>query len=329
MSLTLNREDRRLKSLLEWIEFPVTKVEPVAGDASRRRYFRVFIPDGQLIAMDAPPPEDVNRFAKVATLMRRVGVKVPEIYALESAMGFALLEDFGDRSYLSCLEETNADRLYGQALNTTRLLQTTLEADQLDLPSYSEDLLNRELGIFLEWLLDRWLGVVPDDRLWQRTIQVLVENALEQPQVCVHRDYHSRNLMVMGGESPGVLDFQDAVIGPVTYDPVSLLRDCYVSWPDQWVERWSERYRQSLVQAGMSVGPQHWQRWFDLMGAQRHLKAAGIFVRLWLREGRRGYLGDIPLTLGYVVAVCARHDPLRPFGKFLREVVMPQVREKL
>jgi len=327
MSLTSNPRDLRLKALLRWLPVPVKGVESVAGDASMRRYFRVHTADGPMIAMDAPPPEDVVRFADVAGMMRRMGVRVPEIYALEASSGFALLEDFGNRSYLSCLDDDSADRLYDLAQETIVLLQTG--EDRGGLPCYSRALLQRELEIFRQWFLDRWLGIRVDEALWRRTVRILLANALEQPRVCVHRDFHSRNLMVLEEGLPGVLDFQDAVKGPVTYDPVSLLKDCYIAWPQRRINDWSERYRQRLERAGMKVDPGQWRLWFDLMGAQRHLKAAGIFARLWVRDGRRGYLADIPRTLGYVVSVSERHAPLQALGDFLKEQVIPKMDSRL
>ncbi len=327
MSLTSNPRDLRLKALLRWLPVPVKGVEPVAGDASMRRYFRVHTADGPMIAMDAPPPEDVVRFADVAGMMRRMGVRVPEIYALEASSGFALLEDFGNRSYLSCLDDDSAGRLYDLARETIVLLQTG--EDRGGLPCYSRALLQRELEIFRQWFLDRWLGIRVDEALWRRTVRILLANALEQPRVCVHRDFHSRNLMVLEEGLPGVLDFQDAVKGPVTYDPVSLLKDCYIAWPQERIDGWSERYRQRLEWAGMKVDPGQWRLWFDLMGAQRHLKAAGIFARLWVRDGRRGYLADIPRTLGYVVSVSERHAPLQALGDFLKEQVIPRMDSRL
>ncbi len=327
MSLTSNPGDLRLQALLRWLPVPVNGVEAVAGDASMRRYFRVHTAEGSMIAMDAPPPEDVVRFAKVAGMMRRMGVRVPGIYALEASSGFALLEDFGNRGYLSCLNDDSAGRLYELAQETIVLLQTG--GDQGELPCYSGALLRRELEIFRQWFLDRWLGIRVDEALWRRTVRILLANALEQPQVCVHRDFHSRNLMVLDEGLPGVLDFQDAVKGPVTYDPVSLLKDCYIAWPQERIDGWSERYRQRLARAGIKVDPGRWRLWFDLMGAQRHLKAAGIFARLWVRDGRRGYLADIPRTLGYVVSVSERHAPLQAFGDFLKEQVIPKMDSRL
>ncbi len=323
-----DREDTRLKALLAWLPVEVVAWRPVAGDASRRRYFRIQTPGRSLIAMDAPPPERPCRFVQVAELLTAAGIRVPAIHAADLDRGFLLLEDFGDRTYLAALRPANADSLYRAALETLVTLQTRVDPADGRLPPYSGDLLRRELALFREWLLERWLGETVAGDLWHETVETLVTNALEQPRVCVHRDYHSRNLMHLSG-GPGVLDFQDAVVGPVTYDSVSLLRDCYVSWPEAKVGRWREAHRQALARRGLAIAPERWCDWFDLMGAQRHLKAAGIFARLWLRDGRSGYLKDIPRTLRYVVAVCTDRPRLQDFGDYLSRRVLPQVEARL
>jgi len=323
-----DREDARLKALLAWLPVEVVDWRPLTGDASRRRYFRIRTPERSLIAMDAPPPEQPRRFVQVAELLAAAGVRVPEIHAADFERGFLLLEDFGDRTYLAVLTPANADSLYRAALETLVTLQTRIDPAACRLPPYSGDLLRRELALFREWLLERWLGETVAGDLWHRVVETLLASALEQPRVCVHRDYHSRNLMHLPG-APGVLDFQDAVVGPVTYDSVSLLRDCYVSWPEAKVGHWREAHRQALARCGLVIAPERWCDWFDLMGAQRHLKAAGIFARLWLRDGRSGYLGDIPRTLRYVVAVCAARPRLQDFGDYLSRRILPQVEARL
>ncbi len=319
-----DREDARLQALLSWLPVEVVGWRPIAGDASRRRYFRIRTPTGSLIAMDAPPPEQPRRFVQVAELLAAGGIRVPQIHAADLARGFLLLEDFGDQTYLSVLTPANADSLYRAALETLVALQTRIDPAACRLPPYFETLLRRELELFREWFLERWLGESVAGELWGRVVEILLAGALEQPRVCVHRDYHSRNLMYLPA-GPGVLDFQDAVVGPVTYDSVSLLRDCYVSWPEDRVDRWRELHRRALARCGLAIAPEQWREWFDLMGAQRHLKAAGIFARLWLRDGRSGYLRDIPRTLRYVVAVCAARPPLRDFADYLSRRILPRV----
>ncbi|BCX82812.1 N-acetylmuramate 1-kinase [Methylomarinovum caldicuralii] len=321
--------DARLEALLAWAPVAFTHWTQVAGDASRRRYFRLHGDGRRWIVMDAPPPESPQRFAAVAGLLGRAGVRVPQILAQDFERGFLLLEDFGDRTCLQALDAASVDGLYGAALATLLRLQTRLDPKTAALPGYDRALLRRELAIFPEWLLRRWLDLPLDTALWERACEVLVESALQQPRVVVHRDYHSRNLMVLDEGGLGVLDFQDAVVGPVTYDAVSLLRDCYVAWPPERVALWAEDYRRRLARAGLAVDAPTWRCWFDRMGIQRHLKAAGIFVRLWLRDGKPGYLKDIPRTLRYVAAACRGDAALAPLGDFVAATVLPQVEARL
>lgn len=302
-------------------------LDPASGDASFRRYWRVRRGAGSLIAMDAPPgEEDVKRFVDIAERLRAVGLNTPQIFAQDSARGFLLLTDLGDQLYLDVLSPETADRLYGDALGALVVIQACAPTEGL--PAYDDALLRRELGIFREWLLDRHLGIglspeeVGDlDAAFDR----LVASALEQPQVFVHRDFHSRNLLLTGPPSPGILDFQDAVLGPVTYDLVSLLRDCYIAWPDERVVRWAQGYFELATQSGVlrEVDDPSFMRWFDLLGVQRHLKASGIFARLMLRDGKPGYLNDIPRTLDYVVRVGSRYAELEGLALLVGRRVLP------
>ncbi len=303
------------------------ELEPASSDASFRRYWRVRHGGGTLIAMDAPPgQEDCGRYVRIAGQLRAIGLNTPEVLAQDLGLGLLLIGDLGSRQYLDALDEDSCERLYGDALAALATLQACGPTEGL--PDYDEAFLRRELGIFDEWLLDRHLGLrLTDAEAAGRDADwdCLVANALEQPQVCVHRDYHSRNLMVVPGHNPGVLDFQDAVLGPVTYDLVSLLRDCYIAWPRARVEAWALGYFDLAVQSGvLEQGHEaRFLRWFDLMGVQRHLKAAGIFARLHRRDGKPGYLGDIPRTLGYVVEVAAGYPELAGLGRLLSERVIP------
>jgi aminoglycoside/choline kinase family phosphotransferase len=331
--------DTRLAVLLDWLRTdlgrPVENLEPASGDASFRRYFRARIDGGTWIVMDAPPPrENVRPFLAVAALLRQAGVQTPAIHAADPERGFVLLDDFGARPYLENLDAESADRLYGDALAALLRLQIGVDPATAELPAYDERLLLAELEIFREWFLGRLLGLElrPSeaallDQVWQR----LVASALEQPQVCVHRDYHSRNLMVTERGNPGVLDFQDAVIGPIAYDAVSLLRDCYIAWPASRVDAWLDGYRAKLREAGLLnvAGAEKFRRWFDLMGLQRHLKAIGIFSRLKLRDGKSGYLKDIPRTFGYLVDVSRTYPELAEFLEFLETRIRPRLREML
>jgi N-acetylmuramate 1-kinase len=325
-------EDFRKVTLLDWLEndllLPVLKCEPASSDASFRRYFRITLPEQQLIVMDAPPDkENIPQFIKVADLLREANVKVPTIYHQNLEDGFLVLEDFGMQSFLDKLTPENADTLYSNALNSLLALQTNAVLDS-HLPRYDNALLKRELGIFADWFLNQLLGVEIPETFWDSVSNILIDSALEQPVTCVHRDYHSRNLMVLDENVPGVIDFQDAVIGPITYDLVSLLRDCYIAWPQQQVERWAAQYYQKLLQTGLiACDLPNFMRWFNLMGLQRHLKAIGIFSRLHLRDGKSGYLNDIPRTLGYVVAQSQAFPELSVFNDFLQQYVLPAYTE--
>jgi len=303
-------------------------VTPASGDASFRRYFRVGLADGTTrIAMDAPPEhEDCGPYLHVGAELAAIGLHVPTVQVAAPEVGFLLLEDLGQALYLDALGETSADRLYGDALGALATLQAC--GPRTGLPPYDLPLLQREMELFREWLADRLLGLrlaADDHARLDRDFARLAANALEQPQVCVHRDYHSRNLMVASPPTPGILDFQDAVVGPVTYDLVSLLKDCYVRWPQPRVDGWAMGYFELAAQSGI-LEPAlegRFLRWFDLMGAQRHLKAAGIFARLWLRDGKPGYLKDIPRTLGYIVEAATRRPELADLATLIDDRVLP------
>jgi aminoglycoside/choline kinase family phosphotransferase len=322
-------EDLRIMAMLDWLRhdllMTIAGCEPASSDASFRRYFRVEGPDGRFIVMDAPPEkESVAAFIKVNHLLKAADVHVPEIFAQNLEEGFLLLEDFGSSDLLSRVTEENAGTLYQSALDGLFRLQTGTSIATCDLPAYDEALLTRELGIFDEWFLGQWLDVDMPAGIREALHELLIASALEQPRICVHRDYHSRNLMVLEKDSPGVLDFQDAVIGPVTYDLASLLRDCYVAWPERQVYGWMNGYYQRLLDAELiDCSPERFRRWFDWMGMQRHLKAIGIFARLNLRDGKPGYLKDIPRTLNYVLAQADAYPEFVAFGEFLRTKVLP------
>lgn len=318
--------------LSTWIDqelgLKVDSWQNLAGDASSRRYFRLWTQDGSWIAMLAPPSENPKAFVTVAELLREAGVRVPAIVAQNLERGWLVLEDFGDLTCFQALQAGWREELYRAALTQLGRLQS-LDPQSVKLPRYDEVLLRRELEIFRTWLAEAWLGLAIPEALWGEAVEVLVGSALAQPLVVVHRDYHSRNLMVLPEGSVGVLDFQDAVVGPATYDLVSLLRDCYLAWPKETVSQWCEGYRLQLAKQGMEVPRQTWRGWFDRMGAQRHLKAAGIFARLWLRDGKAGYLKDIPRTLGYVVEVASQDSELKALAEFLAGHVLPQVLRRL
>jgi aminoglycoside/choline kinase family phosphotransferase len=322
-------EDLRMMSMLDWLEndllLAINNCEPASSDASFRRYFRIKTPSEQFIVMDAPPnKENIEPFIRIAKLLTESQVKVPTIFRQNPDDGFLLLEDFGSQCFLDQLNSSTADGLYQTAFDSLFRLQTNTPLQNLGLPGYDETLLRRELAIFKEWFLGQLLDFQIPSSIWDTACAILTTSALEQPRTCVHRDYHSRNLMILADNSPGVIDFQDAVIGPITYDLVSLLRDCYIAWPEQQVEQWQLSYFARLRQAGLiACSPAQFKRWFDLMGLQRHLKAIGIFSRLHLRDGKSGYLGDIPRTLNYVATVCAIYPELAEFNNFLHDHVLP------
>lgn len=326
--------DLRREALVHWLAglgYPAVDLRPASGDASFRRYFRFSAAGATLIAMDAPPQqEDCTPFLQVQGLLQRAGVTVPGVLAADLEDGFLLLTDLGRENYLEALTGDNADALYGDALDSLARAQRALGGDAREtLPPYDEALLRREMDLFRDWLLARHLGLSltgREQRVWEDDCDALVAAALGQPRGFVHRDYHSRNLMHLpDGANPGVLDFQDAVCGPITYDLVSLLRDCYIAWPESRVRTWALEFleRPGIAEAAGQPSPEQWLRWFDLMGVQRHLKASGIFARLWLRDGKPGYLADIPRTLGYIVEIGSRHPDTRRLADLVRGRVLP------
>ena len=333
-------DDPRLDLLRHWLEtglgWPDSGLAPASADASFRRYFRVTRPDGTYIAMDAPPDkEDVGPYLKVAGMLADIGVNAPRVLARNATDGFLLLTDLGSTTYLAELaDHARAADLYRDAIDALVRMQSAGARHAGQLPPYDEKLLRFEMSLFPDWLLGRHLDLQlgeSERRQLSGAFDLLVAAALEQPRVFVHRDYHSRNLMVCAGSNPGVLDFQDAVHGPLTYDLVSLLRDCYVEWPQELVTAWALDFRHRASAAGIATGADEakFLRWFDLMGIQRHLKASGIFARLWHRDGKAGYLPDVPRTLAYIEQSCARHSDLAALGELVRYRVLPAMRASL
>ena len=327
--------DSRLEVLKQWVAaalgVDVFDIRAASEDASFRRYFRVTTAARTYIAMDAPPEkEDIHPYIEIAGRFRALGLNVPEIFCRDLQQGFLLLGDLGDHLYLRHLSEKSVERLYGDAMGALVVLQAGVFTDRKFLPEYDHALLMREMELFREWYLLRHLGTALSPKqgaMLDSTFEMLARSALDQPQVWVHRDYHSRNLMVTQENNPGILDFQDAVLGPITYDLVSLLRDCYIDWPRARVEDWALGFHSLALQSGLLVCEDEmlFLRWFDWMGVQRHLKATGIFARLNHRDKKPGYLPDIPRTLGYVIEVSARYSELQPLHQFLRELRIPGV----
>jgi len=321
----VNEREQLLQDWLnEVLPARLDRIAPASSDASFRRYFRVWC-DGQThIVMDAPPDkEDCRPFVAIAQALRGLGLNAPEVLAGDLDQGLLLLTDLGSRQYLAELDARSVPGLYADALEALARLQVGGDPGSPLLPPYDSALLHREMELFREWFLGKLLGLnlrEEEHHALDHAFALLADNALEQPRVWVHRDYHSRNLMVTDPDNPGVLDFQDAVVGAVTYDLVSLLRDCYIAWPREQVEAWALDHRARLRALGMGGldDADLFLRGFDLMGAQRHLKAIGIFARLNLRDGKPGYLRDIPRTLSYVLDVADRYPELAELRDLLR-----------
>lgn len=324
-------EDPRLQELGLWLatltapSLNLASLHPASADASFRRYFRVEDSRGQsYIAMDAPPPnEDVKPFIQVADLFGSTGVSVPQILAQDIERGFLLLSDLGSTTYLQSLDPDNAHKLYIDAIDA--LVQIQLHSQPAVLPEYDRALLMRELMLFPEWYIGKHLGLTLTEKqttTLNKVFDALVANNLAQAQVFVHRDYHSRNLMVLAEANPGILDFQDAVYGPITYDLASLLRDAYIQWDEELVLDWAIRYWERAKRAGLPVNPDidAFYRDFEYMGLQRHLKVLGIFARLYHRDGKDAYLKDMPLVMQYTRKAAHRYKELAPLVKLLDEI---------
>jgi len=319
-----SREQARLAWARNALGDDAARLERASADASFRSYWRTVSGDRSWIVMDAPPDrEDIGPWLDIAARLVKAGLHAPQVRAADAAEGFVLMADLGDRLYLPELDDARADALYADALDALLVMQAKVPA--ADLPAYDEPRLVAEMELMPEWFLQRHLGFDTQCDDWdvvELAMRALVDNALRQEQVFVHRDYHSRNLLVCPGANPGILDFQDAVRGPITYDLVSLLRDCYIRWPEDRVQAWAEGYRQRLVQAGLThVDAATFRRGFDLMGLQRHLKVLGIFCRLWYRDGKAGYLKDLPLVWDYTRSVGLRYPETAPMIALIERAI--------
>lgn len=333
-------KDSRQEALKLWAYAKIRHLNPhvgalewsmVSGDASFRRYFRWKNDDTSWICVDAPPEhENSEQFIKVANML--TVVNAPQVIDYDLGDGFMLLSDLGDQLYLPLLlnpadSALSADTLYKDAIDGLITMQSIDDADSL--PAYDSSLLNTEMELFREWFLGRYLNYrlsEQEHKLLDDTFAMLTESAIEQPQVFVHRDYHSRNIMYVEGKKPGIIDFQDAVYGPVTYDLLSLLRDCYIQWPQDKVQEWVDYF---IEQSPLSVDKQTFMQWFDWMGLQRHIKVAGIFSRLNFRDGKSGYLKDIPLTLNYILQQAENYPQMGNFHQWLSETIMPLYRKRI
>ena len=340
---------QRQKQLTDWLSSLYPKetftIAPASADASFRRYFRATFSDGSTkVVMDAPPQhEDCKPFLHVGKLFEDAGTHVPHVYAQDLAQGFLLLSDLGNTTYLQALQGNgNVSRLYGAA--TDALIKIQLASKENELPPYDEALLRRELNLFPEWYIAKHLGVTLTEKQsakLEECFQRILRNNLAQPSVYVHRDYHSRNLMYIenpllnpfpeGEEanvkgnflsSPGILDFQDAVYGPITYDLASLFKDAYIRWEEEEIMDWIIRYWEKARKAGLPVRADfgEFYRDYEMMGVQRHIKVLGIFARLYHRDGKDGYLKDMPLVMDYLRRACERYIDLKPLLNLLMEL---------
>ncbi len=323
--------DQRLESIKNWLDTELkvnySRLEVASADASFRRYFRLISDKHKWVIMDAPPEkEDCQSFVKVARLIEKAGVQAPHIYEFNEPQGFMCLSDLGCISYLDELSagaSSRVDALYSDAIQAIVRMQSipvsspTVESSEARLPEYNAELLHTEMNLFKDWYLETHLRIQlspGQNTVIENTFNILAESALQQTPVFVHRDYHSRNLMVTDQNNPGVIDFQDAVSGPASYDLVSLIKDCYIAWPRARQLVWLDQY---LALSDLNLDKQTFIRQFDFMGIQRHLKASGIFARLNYRDNKPEYMADIPRTLAYVFDVCDRYEELSDFKKML------------
>ena len=330
--------DSRLNTIRNWLkalearwQLDLDSLAPASADASFRRYFRIESKKpnfGTLIVMDAPPQhEPLDAFIKVDLLLSEAGLNVPKILEQNLAEGFLLLNDLGTKTYLAELNNKTADHLYKDATHALVLMQLASKPDVL--PNYDEALLQRELDLLPEWYLGKHLNIALNEQQTEqlkKSFELIIENNLAQAKVYVHRDYHSRNLMVTEQNNPGVIDFQDAVYGPITYDASSLWRDAYIAWPEERVIDWVIKFWEDGRKAGLPMPSDFGQfyRDFEWMGLQRHLKILGIFARLFHRDGKDGYLKDIPLVLEYAIATANRYIELKPLARILESTRINQ-----
>jgi aminoglycoside/choline kinase family phosphotransferase len=322
-----------IPSLKQWLsqQFSEENIQLTAlsGDAGFRCYFRFFLNGNSYIAVDAPPDKSNNAaFVFMQKSLNKQNILVPEIVAVDLALGFFCLADFGETLLADILTQENMVNTYQKAIEILPHIQLALPDKTIELPNYNTAFVELELNIFPEWLLTEHLSITLTDNEQQQLkhcFSFLTDNILSQPQVLVHRDYHSRNIMVLENGELGIIDFQDAVIGPITYDIVSLLRDCYLKWPDENVTLLLSNYISTIAkQYSLTHIPlEQWQRWFDLTGIQRHIKASGIFARLHHRDNKSGYLNDIPLTLSYIVEISHKYPELAFIHQLLLEKVLP------
>ena len=325
----------RYNSLQNWLTeilgTSAFNLKPASEDASFRTYHRLFLKNKTFIVMDAPPEqENCKVFIKITKKLRACDVNVPIIHNVNIEQGFLLLSDLGNDLYLNKLNKSSIYELYSDALSTLVSIQVLVNVGGVD--EYDKSLLISEMNLFREWLIEKHLNIKLSDsqvKILTTLFDLLVNNALQQPKVFVHRDFHSRNLMVTKENNPGVIDYQDAVYGPISYDLVSILKDCYIKWPKEEIDKWVDFYLNKLYEekAQYRINRDEFVRWFDLMGVQRHLKASGIFARLSHRDGKHNFLEDIPRTLSYILDLKETYEELQPICIILEELVLPRLKE--
>jgi aminoglycoside/choline kinase family phosphotransferase len=321
---TTDRSEQRLAWTRRALSDPDAVLQVASADASFRSYWRTSSGGRSWIVMDAPPGrEDIEPWLRIGARLAEAGLHTPAVRASDTAEGFVLMEDLGDRLYLPELDAARADTLYAPAIDAILAMQAQVSTDGL--PAFDEPWMVMELELMPEWFLRRHLGFQPECEDWdpiEFAFRAILNAAHAQPQRFMHRDFHSRNLLVVEGNNPGVIDFQGAMRGPLSYDLASLLRDCYIAWPEERVSAWREGYRRRAVAQGLTdAGEAEFARWFDLTGLQRHIKVLGIFCRLAYRDGKSSYLADLPLAWKYVREVGNRHDEIRPMVELLERAI--------
>ncbi len=331
------QQDTRRQTLYNWsvnyltqhTNYQAQDLTVVSGDASFRRYFRLHHTGGTYIAVDAPPEKENSRpFVAIAQALYKHGVHVPQVIAYDFDLGFMLLSDLGDTLLRPCLNDATVDGLYQQAMRELVAIQSCAAPQNYSLPPYDSPRLMTEMALLKDWFIGQYLNIAlsaEEVKLLDSSCQHIADEVAKQPTVFVHRDYHSRNLMLVNDNTLGIIDFQDAVMGAITYDLASLLRDAYVEWPQERVVAWVEDFRQLLQQQGQitQIETTQFLTWFDYMAAQRHLKVVGIFARLSLRDGKHGYLEDIPLVFKYLLNEIKGYTALQPLYQWLCNRIVP------
>ena len=338
-SKNMGVQSSRVFALKEWLEsvFDQGQIEltRLAGDASFRCYYRFSLNGHCKIALDAPTDKSNNQgFIALQQMLNDQSVLVPEILAVNEEQGFFCLSDLGDLLLADVLTPENMQQYYRHAIEVLTRIHSSPTSKSYKLPVFNRDFILTELEIFTQWLLHEHLQLeltAGDEEQLSKCFNMLIDSALSQPQVVMHRDYHSRNIMMLADNQLAIIDFQDAVIGPITYDIVSLLRDCYIRWPDEAISPLFDYFRKQIAKyMGLTdISDEQWQRWFDLMGLQRHIKASGIFARLYHRDGKKGYLKDIPLTLSYIQDVAASYPELNFLNELVTFRVLPALNKKI